>query len=156
MKTVYAIRLVRLTAATIPNKLYESLKLLNLRHALYIPMQKAAILDICIPYNQKVLTEEWIRRDGHWDPYSFENHVNWFELRNVDDDDDDVDDDDDDNNNNNNNNNFLLMWFWFVMVCYFNFATVSKYLFVSINIMFLYSGEGVHKYKRSDISLLFI
>ena len=59
LKTVYVIRLVRCTAATIPNKLYESLKLLNLRRALYILMQKTAILNTrTYRIIRKFLTEE--------------------------------------------------------------------------------------------------
>ena len=40
--------LVLSTTDIIPNKLHESLKLLNLRPALYILMQKAVILSTCV------------------------------------------------------------------------------------------------------------
>ena len=46
LKTAYELRLVLYTAATVPNKLHESLKLLNLCTALYMLMQKAVILNI--------------------------------------------------------------------------------------------------------------
>ena len=41
----------------IPNKLHGSLKLINLRHALYIPKQKSAIPNTCHTVG-KVLTEQ--------------------------------------------------------------------------------------------------
>jgi hypothetical protein len=62
LKTVYVIRLVRCAAATITDRLHESLKLLNLRHALYILIQKTVILSI-YRIIRKFLTEECIRRD---------------------------------------------------------------------------------------------
>jgi hypothetical protein len=47
LKTAYIIQLVPSTMVIIPNKLHGSLKLLNLRHALYILQQKAGILNTC-------------------------------------------------------------------------------------------------------------
>jgi hypothetical protein len=43
----YIILLVLFTTGIIPNKLHESLKLLNLRPALYILMQKLVVLYTC-------------------------------------------------------------------------------------------------------------
>jgi hypothetical protein len=68
-----------------PNKLHKTLKLLNLRPALYILMQKAVILNTCRIVG-KFLPEQWIKVLGQWDPYSFENQLNCCEVRNVDDD----------------------------------------------------------------------
>jgi hypothetical protein len=47
LNTVYIIPLVQPTTAVILNKLHYSLKLLNLRPAVYIPLQPAAILITC-------------------------------------------------------------------------------------------------------------
>jgi hypothetical protein len=47
LKTAYIIPLVLSTMGVIPNKLHESLKLLNLHPDLYILIQKAVILNTC-------------------------------------------------------------------------------------------------------------
>jgi hypothetical protein len=47
LKTVYIIPLVLSTMGIIPNKLHESLKLLNLHPGLYILMPEAVILNPC-------------------------------------------------------------------------------------------------------------
>ena len=47
MKTAYIIPLVLSTTCIIPNKLHESLKLLNPHPVLYILMQKAVTLNTC-------------------------------------------------------------------------------------------------------------
>jgi len=47
LKTAYIITLVLSTMGIIPKKLHGSLKLINLRHALYIPKQRAVILNTC-------------------------------------------------------------------------------------------------------------
>jgi hypothetical protein len=46
-QAAYIIPLVLSTRGIFPNKLHESLKLLNIRSDLYIQMQKAAILNTC-------------------------------------------------------------------------------------------------------------
>jgi hypothetical protein len=46
-QTAYIIPPVLSTMGIIPNKLHRSLKLINLHHALYIPKQKAVILNTC-------------------------------------------------------------------------------------------------------------
>jgi len=47
MKTIYKIPLLLSTTCTFSNKLHESLKLLNIRPAPYILMQKAVTLNTC-------------------------------------------------------------------------------------------------------------
>jgi hypothetical protein len=47
LKSVCVIPLALSTAGVTANRLHDSLKLLNLRAAMYILMQKAAILSIC-------------------------------------------------------------------------------------------------------------
>jgi hypothetical protein len=47
LKTAYVIPLVLSTVGIIPNKLHDSLKLLNHRPAMCIPMQTAEILSMC-------------------------------------------------------------------------------------------------------------
>ena len=47
MKTAYTLPLVLSTAGIVTNKLHESLKLLILRHSLYIMIQKAVTLKTC-------------------------------------------------------------------------------------------------------------
>jgi hypothetical protein len=56
IKMAYIIPLVISTTGIIPNKLHESLKLLNHHPALYILMQKAVILNTC-RMGRKVLAE---------------------------------------------------------------------------------------------------
>jgi hypothetical protein len=60
LKTACVITLVLSTTGIIPNKLHESLKLLNLHPALYIHIQKAVILNTCCIV-RKFLAEGWIR-----------------------------------------------------------------------------------------------
>jgi hypothetical protein len=66
------------------NKLHDSLKLLNLRPALYIPMQKAVILNTC-RIARKFFSQQWITSAWSVGPYSFENQLNCCEVRKVDD-----------------------------------------------------------------------
>ena len=79
------------TTGIIPNKLHETLKLLNLRPGLHILAQKAIILNTCCKsqnvfgrtVNKKCLVS--------WN-CTLEKQINCYEVRKV-------DDDDDDNNN---------------------------------------------------------
>jgi hypothetical protein len=48
LKTSRITSLVLSTEGIIPNKLHESLKLLNLRASVYILMQKAVIINTCV------------------------------------------------------------------------------------------------------------
>jgi len=57
LKTAHIIPLVLSTMGIIPNKLHGSSKLINLRHALYIPKQKAVIPNTCHTV-RKVLAEQ--------------------------------------------------------------------------------------------------
>ena len=82
---------------------YESLKLPNLRPALYMLMQKAVILDTCFIV-RNCLVEQWISCALSVRPLRLENQINCYEVMNMDDD----DDDDDDNDNNNNNTSLPL------------------------------------------------
>jgi hypothetical protein len=58
--TVYKKPFVLATMGIIPNKLHQSLKLLNLGPALHILIQKAATLNTCRTA-RKFLVEQWIR-----------------------------------------------------------------------------------------------
>jgi hypothetical protein len=60
VKTACIISLVLSTTGVIPNKLHKSLKMLSLRPAPYILMQKAAILNTCRMV-RKLLAESWPR-----------------------------------------------------------------------------------------------
>jgi len=60
LKTAYTIPPVLPTTVTVPDKLHESIKWINLRPGIYIPTQKAVILNTC-RIVRKFLAEEWIR-----------------------------------------------------------------------------------------------
>jgi hypothetical protein len=69
LKTAYITQLALSKTGIITNKLYESLRLLNLRPALYILMQKTSILNtcrivrkfFCRTVNKKCLVSETVR-----------------------------------------------------------------------------------------------
>ena len=69
------------------------LELLNLRPALYILAQKAAILTTC-RIIRTFLTGQWVTSVWSVRLYSLENGLNCCEVRKVDNDDDDGDNDD--------------------------------------------------------------
>ena len=88
LNTACIIPLVLSTMGNITNKLHESLKLLNLRPALYILMQIAVILDTR-RIVRKFLEELWVRSAWSVRPCCCERQLNCCEVRNVDDDDND-------------------------------------------------------------------
>jgi hypothetical protein len=95
LKTAYMIPLVLSTTGTIPNKLRENLKPLNLRPALYILMHKAVILNTC-RIVRTFLAQQWIRSACSVRPYCCENRLYCCEVRNMDD-------------SNSNNNSLCLI-----------------------------------------------
>ena len=63
--------------------LHDSLKLLNLRPAVCFPMQKAVTLSTCCTVG-KCSAEQRTRRTWSVRPVEFENRLNYYEVRNVD------------------------------------------------------------------------
>ena len=81
-KMAYIIPIVIFTKGIIQNKLYESMKLLNLCPCLYNLMQKAVTLNTCHTVT-KFLAEQWIRCAWSVMLYTFGNKVNCCEVGNV-------------------------------------------------------------------------
>jgi len=77
-----------------PNKLHDSLKLLNLRPAVCILIKKTVILNIC-RIVRKFSAEQRTRSAWSVRPAQFKNRLNCCEVRNVDNDTNDNKDDGD-------------------------------------------------------------
>lgn len=75
----------------IPNRLYDSLKLLNLRPAVCILIKKTVILNACLIVG-KISAEQRTRSAWSVRPAQFENRLNCCEMRNVDNDTNNKDD----------------------------------------------------------------
>jgi hypothetical protein len=79
LKTAYIILLVLSTGGIIPNRLYDSLKQLNLRPALCILMQKAVTLYTCRTV-RNFSAEQQTKSAWSVRPAQFENRLNCCEL----------------------------------------------------------------------------
>jgi len=79
LNTPYIIILVISTLGISPKGIYDSLKLLNLRPAVCVPMQKAVTLSTCRTV-RKCSAEQRTRRAWSVRPVEFENRLNCCEL----------------------------------------------------------------------------